>query len=408
MLERVRGFILEYIEEVRATLAGNVGVMALSWFLFALSGALVQPFFSIYAKELGASDFELAFIRTLGMLSLGLSLIPGGLITDYIGRVKTIMIGTVGITIVQFLYAIARDWREFAVIWVLDSALHFYQPALSAIVMDSLPRGRTFKGFVFLNIVPSIPWLFMPIVGGTLYENLGIIGIRIGFVFSGIISLVVLILRMKGFRETFTKQDKDFSKLIFELSGYRPILLKALRYYIFTAILWQLSMSVLNTYGAIYAVEVLGISKPQWGVVNSISTLASITGSLLIFKRAVSEVRNSTILFSTLASTAVAILSIPFFFRMEALLVILLGNVIISISNNIISAAVSSQLTSILPQQIRGRAISIQRIMENVGAAASSLIAGYLYVNLLPGYALLTCSIIGIFSTVYLMKILKY
>ncbi|MEM1834730.1 MAG: MFS transporter, partial [Thermosphaera sp.] len=70
MLERVRGFILEYIEEVRATLAGNVGVMALSWFLFALSGALVQPFFSIYAKELGASDFELAFIRTLGMLSL--------------------------------------------------------------------------------------------------------------------------------------------------------------------------------------------------------------------------------------------------------------------------------------------------------------------------------------------------
>lgn len=195
-----RRFLNEYFIEAQSLLSGNVGVMALSWFLFTLSGSLVQPFFSVYAKELGASDLDLAWMRTLGMLSLGLSLIPGGLITDYIGRVKTIMIGTTGIAIVQFMYALARDWREFAIIWVLDSAMHFYQPALSAIVMDSMPRDKTFKGFILLNIVPSIPWLFMPVVGGILYQELGVTGVRIGFILSGVISIMVLILRMRGFQ----------------------------------------------------------------------------------------------------------------------------------------------------------------------------------------------------------------
>ncbi len=402
-----RRFLSEYVSEARSLLSGNVGVMALSWFLFALSGSLVQPFFSVYAKELGASDLDLAWIRTLGMLSLGLSLIPGGLITDYIGRVKTIMIGTTGITIVQFLYALARDWREFAIIWVLDSAMHFYQPALSAIVMDSMPRDKTFKGFILLNIVPSIPWLFMPVVGGILYQQLGVTGVRIGFVLSGALSIMVLILRMRGFKETYSKRDKDFSKLVFELSGYRPVLVKAFKVYVFTALLWQLAFGVLNTYGAIYAIEVLGIEKPEWGLVNSASTMASIAWSILIFRFTLTNFRKLSLISSILASSSIAALSLPYFFNVDALSVVIVCNVVISISNNIISAAVSTILTRILPQEIRGRAVSFQRIMENVGAAFSSMVAGILYVGLNPGLSLISSSFIGIASTLYLLYIFR-
>lgn len=68
--------------------------MALSWFLFALSRALVQPFFTKYAKDLVATDLDVARKRMVAMLALSLSLIPGGFLTDTIGRVKTILIGT--------------------------------------------------------------------------------------------------------------------------------------------------------------------------------------------------------------------------------------------------------------------------------------------------------------------------
>jgi MFS family permease len=84
----------KFWSDINEILTGNVRIMALSWFLFALSRALVQPFFTKYAKDLVATDLDVARKRMVAMLALSLSLIPGGFLTDTIGRVKTILIGT--------------------------------------------------------------------------------------------------------------------------------------------------------------------------------------------------------------------------------------------------------------------------------------------------------------------------
>ncbi|MEM1858381.1 MAG: MFS transporter, partial [Desulfurococcaceae archaeon] len=89
----------ESIADLKEVFKGNVGVIALSWFLFSLTGSLVNPFFAKYAKDLGASDLHVAVMRSLGMLALALSTIPGGLLTDYLGRVKVILIGTACISV---------------------------------------------------------------------------------------------------------------------------------------------------------------------------------------------------------------------------------------------------------------------------------------------------------------------
>lgn len=179
--DSARGLPARGFSEFRSVLRGNVGVMAFSWFLFSLSGALVQPFFTLYAKNLSADDFSIALVKAAGLLTLSIALIPGGLFTDYVGRVKMIVISTVGITIIQFLYAFTNNWRFLALVWILDEALHFYQPALPAIVMDSLPKDKTLKGFITLQAFPSLPWLFIPLVGGYLYDTYGLTGIRAGF-----------------------------------------------------------------------------------------------------------------------------------------------------------------------------------------------------------------------------------
>ena len=64
----------------------------------------------------------------------------------------------------------------------------------------------------------------MPIVGGYLYDHYGVVGVRISFVLSGVISLIVFVLRMRKFQETFMEINKDCSKTIIELTGYIPIL----------------------------------------------------------------------------------------------------------------------------------------------------------------------------------------
>lgn len=398
----------EFWKDINSVLTGNVKIMAISWFLFALSGALVQPFFTKYAKDLGASDMDVAKMRMFAMLALSLSLIPGGFLTDTIGRVKTILVGTLGITIIQFLYALTTNWKMFAVIWVVDFALHFYQPALNAIVMDSLPKDKTFNGFLILNIFPNIPHLFMPVVGGYLYDNYGINGVRLGFILSGIISSIVFVLRMKGFRETFNSYSKDFSKAIFELTGYAPIVKKSLRLIVFTSLLFQLTNCVVNTYGAIYGIEVLKLSKTTWGLISSFANVGSVISLLILFKLNVKNPARVLMLAVSFSSISIFALSIPYFIEKAKIPIIMISLFTLNLSNNIVNTSISTLLTRLIPPEIRGRTMSIKGSLDNAGSALSSMIAGYLYSSMNPGEAFTATSIVGVMSLIYLRLTIKY
>lgn len=397
----------KFWSDINEILTGNVRIMALSWFLFALSGALVQPFFTKYAKDLGATDLDVARMRMVAMLALSLSLIPGGFLTDTIGRVKTILIGTLGISIIQFAYAMATDWRIFAAIWVIDFAFHFYQPALNAIVMDSLPKEKTFNGFLILNIFPNVPYLFMPIVGGYLYDHYGVVGVKISFVLSGVISLIVFVLRMRGFQETFMGINKDFSKTIIELTGYMPILKKSLKIFFFTSILFQLTNSVINTYGAIYGIEVLGFNKTTWGFISSVSNVGGILSLLILFRLNIRNPKNVLMLSIGAISVSLFMMSIPYYMEAHKLPVVLAALFILNLSSNIVNSSISTLLTRLIPQEIRGRTMSIKGSLDNAGASLASIVAGYIYSSLNPGEAFLITSAIGLVGLFYLYLSLK-
>ncbi|MEM0000587.1 MAG: MFS transporter [Desulfurococcaceae archaeon] len=397
----------ESIADLKEVFKGNVGVIALSWFLFSLTGSLVNPFFAKYAKDLGASDLHVAVMRSLGMLALALSTIPGGLLTDYLGRVKVILIGTACISVAQFLYAVAPDWRFLTAIFVFDYAVHFYQPALTAIVMDSLQRGEEFKGFLGLNIVMAIPGLFMPVIGGVLYDTLGVTGIRLGFALQGIVSITVFVMRAKALKETFKPRDKDLGKIIFELSGYRAVLFRALKLYLFTSILWQVSLGVANTYLAIYVLDVLGLSKPMWGLLSAISTTGTICASLILLRTNPRPERAA--LYSAVVVSAVQItLALPYHVRHMTITTatLLAASLVMGLASNILNSALSTILTRTLPVEIRGRAIGIQRLLDNFGASAASLVAATLYLGVGYAESFLVSSTVGLLSSLYLYTIL--
>lgn len=406
-LRKISVFFITSLEELRELFRGNIGVIALSWFLFSLTGSLVNPFFAKYAKDLGASDLDVAFMRSLGMLALALSLIPGGLLTDYLGRVKVILTGTACVSIAQFLYAIAPDWKILTVAFVFDYAVHFYQPALTAIVMDSLQRGKEFKGFLGLNIVMAIPGLFMPVIGGVLYDQLGVSGIRLGFAIQGLVAAIVFVMRARTLRETFKPRDKDLSKIIFDLSGYRGVLTRAIKLYIFTSILWQLANGVPGTYMALYVLEVLGLTKPMWGLLTVTSTAGTIIASLFFIKRSI--VVEKTVFYTAIfISTSLSLLALPYYVNniMFTFTFLLILSLVTSIASIMLSSSLSTIQTRILPQEIRGRAIAIQRLLDNIGASLASLVAAAIYVGIGYAEAFIISSIIGISASLYLYLIL--
>ena len=397
--------VKSYLAELRLLLSGNVGVMAISWFLFALSSAIVTPFFSVYARSLGASDIEVSIMRSLGLVALAVFLPIGGLLTDIWGRVKPIIIGTFMVATVQFFYALAPDWRYLTVIWVVDNASHFYQPALTAILMDSMPRDKTMKGFMVLNAFSSLPWLFMPVVGGALYDMYGVSGIRWGFVLSGVIALVVSILRIKALKETFSPRDKDLSGVVVELAGYRPVLNKAIKYYVYTAFFNQLTLAVVNTFGAIYAINRLGMNAVDWGVATTLGTASSILTSLFLSARISVHNRRVTVAASSLIALGQLFLALPYTNR-GLIALVYVGVVVSNAGGLVVGSAISSALTHVLPIELRGRATGIQRTLETLGGAFASYVAGLMYTALNPFNSLVLSFVIGIASTAYLAYIL--
>ncbi|ADV64441.1 major facilitator superfamily MFS_1 [Desulfurococcus mucosus DSM 2162] len=395
--------------ELRNVLSGNVLVMAISWFLYGLSGALVQPFFSLYAKSLGAGDLEIAVVKSIGMVVLGVFTVVGGLLTDRVGRVKMILAGTLLVSLTQFAYALVGSWSQLAVVWVIDEAAHFYQPALTAIIMDSIPSRKELKGFIALNVFPSIPWLFMPVIGGRLYDIYGVQGIRYGFLVSGVLSLMVLLLRARALKETLTVANRGGFNLVKDLTElFRFKMMKhVILIYLFTGFIAPLASSVWNTYGSIYSVRILGVSNTEWGIVSTVGTASSIIASLILASVISENYVAVMVTTSVLSAASYLFFASPTLMGVSPMTALVAGSVSGAIGGALMGPVISAMLTRILPVELRGRAAGIQRFIENMGWALASYIGGLLYVWLGAVGSLLASSVLSVAAFIYLYLVFR-
>jgi sugar phosphate permease len=153
--------------------------------------------------------------------------------------------------------------------------------------------------------------------------------------------------------------------------------------------------------------EVLAVPKSMWGVVSSIATLGGIVSSLILLRLE----RTNISLMATCGSigvvTNILLFALPYFTKSYVLELLALASLIGSISSNILGSSISAMLTLILPVEVRGRAIGIQRILDNIGASIASIIAGLLYTSLGPGQALVISGLLGLVSTMYLYALVR-
>ncbi len=189
---------------IKYYVTGNVGILLLTWFLYAIGNAMTMPYLSIYLKMLGANAIDIGLTYSISMIVQLIAIIPGGYLTDTLGRRSSIVIGTWLITVMSFLMVIAPNWQLLAVFYALNMAASFYQPALLAILMDSLPpQERYASGILVTSILPpQIPWLVLPLVSGFLINKYGLFGIRLAYLISSIISVAVAMIRQFTIKET--------------------------------------------------------------------------------------------------------------------------------------------------------------------------------------------------------------
>ena len=386
-------------------LRGNVGAMIISWFLFAISGALTFPYMSKYLYLLGASDLEIGIVRSLGAFAVLLTILPGGVLTDVIGRRRSIVIGTWGIATVQFLYAVVQDWRQFAVVYVVDWALRFYQPALTAILLDSLPPEKRGGGMVLTAVLPQIPWLFLPPVGGFLLDHFGILGMRLSFILSGLISIAVAILRMRVLQETIHVEKVDRRKLVKEsLSSYLfwrgfYTMPPFISYVTLLGLITSLTGVSLQTFGVLYATEVIGIDNTSWGVIQSAAVAVGIFFGLVLMP-VIDKAPRITALFSGLMLMSVGYFMVGLWENVVALVT---AAIIAGVGGEVVMAVRRALVGDYINPENRGRVMGTTLAVEYIGSVIGGVVVAYLY-SISHSYAFVFPGSILLMSTAPLVK----
>ena len=147
---------------------GNYLILILSWILMDFAGELPGTYYSDYVIQLGGSATILGLITLVSMLALASVQFPGGYLADKYGRRWLISTLTFGVALSYILYAAALSWHFILIGAAIQSLCLLYQPALNAMMADSLPPEKRGMGFSILNLIMSVATTPAPAVASSI------------------------------------------------------------------------------------------------------------------------------------------------------------------------------------------------------------------------------------------------
>ena len=222
---------------------------------------------------------EYSYIEIVGILatiqstSQILFQLPGGIIADRIGRKKVIVIGTGLRTVAPFILYLAKSWQMVIPGLILISVASLYGPAFNAIISESLPKERRGSAFGAYRMLTSIPQIFMPVVSGYYITVFGLEkAVRYGLLmFTGamiIVTIVRALVLKETLREETSKTEKLFSWDLIKTFRTQPPTIFAM---LAVAVIGGFAMRVTWAFLSLYALDQVGLSPDQYGLLQSIA-----------------------------------------------------------------------------------------------------------------------------------------
>jgi MFS family permease len=382
--------IADYIRREFSFITGNYRILIISWVIMDLAMEMPVPNYQYYVQELGGKDFPMALgiIGFANFLSMAALAFPGGYFADKHGRRWLITTMTFGLTFSYVFFAFAPTWHFILLGTIIHSlCLGLYQPALFAMVQDSLPRNRMGIGSSLIQMVHGTFNTPGPLIAGILMLQFGLVdSMRIVYLIVMLLFLTASVWRLR-LKETIKNAAPIRFKHI--ISSY-PVAIKECCVDVWKivpkSVLWLLVVRIMlmfvnaqvNVINAIYARDQLGIPEEQWWLTFMPLLLTMMVASIPIGKM-IDKVgpRKPLILGPLLLATS--------------LLLFVNGNfvtIMISMSLNglvflLIMASGTTLIASLVGPENRGKVRGLLNFMGYIFTGVGMLL-GNLFYNLVP------------------------
>ena len=160
------------VEKKQSLLTPLLLLFMLAMILANLGGNMYGPLESLYLKELGASIGQIGLFFTLASLAPLALQILGGWISDSLGRLKAIAIGSVFGTIGQIILVLSTSWG-----WVLLSSVvgavarSLVGPSFDAFIAENSSEHNRARVFGVTQTLFGVVSVLGPPLGGWLVQN---------------------------------------------------------------------------------------------------------------------------------------------------------------------------------------------------------------------------------------------
>ncbi len=202
-------------------ITGNYLILVISWILMDFGNELPGTYYQDYViNQLGGTPTILGIITFVSMLALASVQFLGGFLADKYGRRVLVSTLTFGVAFSFIFFAVAPS-QPLAFMGIVIKGWHFvligaaihnfcllYQPALNAMMADSLPPEKRGMGFSILNLIMSVSTTPGPIIALMLVATYGSNwGMRIAYTIVITLYLTAAIVRLK-LKESMKNPEK--------------------------------------------------------------------------------------------------------------------------------------------------------------------------------------------------------
>lgn len=368
---------------------GNYAIIVVSWILIDFAGEIPATYYALYVLKLGATETILGLIGLAGFLALASMQFPGGYLADKFGRKWLVSSMTFGVALSFILYAIAPSWPFILIGVILMNFFNsIYQPALMAIVSDSLPSERRGMGFGIIMLITSTSTTPGPLVAVLLYSQFGLEqGMRMAY---GIVVALFLIAALLRFRlkETFIDTPRPSWKEFFR--SYPASLRESVRvwkrvarsmFYLFlSGAIMMFGVAAVQVYLVDYAVNVLHVDAAVWAYVLLTLPITMIVLSIPIGKF-VDKINRKV---PVLASYVFFFGSLLLFANGWYVPLLFLSLVFLGVGLVMMNSGSSALQADLTPRDCRGKVQGFSSFVNNIVMAGGAAIGGFLYEHFSP------------------------
>lgn len=371
-------------------------LVCLSSFLFSASFNMLIPELPAYLSAMGGANYK-GLIIALFTLTAGISRPFSGKLTDTIGRVPVMAVGSIVCFVCGFLYPVLTSVAGFLFLRLIHGFSTGFKPtATAAYVADLVPQNRWGEAMGVHGVCFSTGLAIGPAIGSLITDHFSI---DILFYCSSLFALLSIVI-LGNMKETLKEKHKfSFSHLkikrqdIIEWKVIPATVIILLSYVSYGAIL-----TVIGDWG-----NHLGTSNK--GLFFMVFTLTSLLirfvagrasdqyGRLLIIKISLALLAAS-LLWIGLASTSFSLMA---------------ASALYGIATGMLSPTANAWTIDLSDPHHRGKAMATMYIALEAGIGLGALLAGWLFVDDIAAIPLTfyLCTGITLMALVYLQFIYK-